>query len=94
MFMAEPSLRTPRKRPRYLGLASLRPPEHSQEKGFRTPSTAIATAACERNDQHWTVEQTLAGRQEPTQVGRVLANLAIEMRYALSPRAKGGAERL
>jgi hypothetical protein len=36
----------------------------------------------------------LAGRQEPTQVGRALANLGVETRYALSAQAKGRVERL
>jgi transposase len=47
-----------------------------------------------RNDKHWTLEEELAGRQEPTQVGRALANLGVETRYALSAQAKGRVERL
>lgn len=47
-----------------------------------------------RNDKHWTLEEELAGRQKPTQVGRALANLGIETRYALSAQAKGRVERL
>ena len=47
-----------------------------------------------RNDKHWTLAEELAGRQEPTQVGRVLANLGVGMLYALSAPAKGRVERL
>jgi hypothetical protein len=47
-----------------------------------------------RNDAHWTVAEQLAGRQEPTQVGRALEALGIEPIYALSPQAKGRIERL
>jgi hypothetical protein len=39
-------------------------------------------------------DKELAGKQEPTQLGRVLANLGVEMRYALSAPAKGRVERL
>ena len=51
-------------------------------------------SALRRNDDHWTHEEELRGRQEPTQVGRALATLGIEVIYALSPQAKGRAERL
>jgi transposase len=47
-----------------------------------------------RNDEHWTLEEELRGEQEPTQVGRALKSLAIEVIYALSPQAKGRVERL
>jgi len=47
-----------------------------------------------RNDKHWTLEEELAGKQEPTQVGRLLANLGVEKRYALSAPAKGSVDRL
>lgn len=47
-----------------------------------------------RNDPHWTLEEQLRGRQDPTQVGRALEALAIEPIYALSPQAKGRIERL
>lgn len=48
----------------------------------------------QRNDQHWTLEEELAGRQGPTQLGRVLEELGIEQIAALSPQAKGRIERL
>lgn len=47
-----------------------------------------------RNDDHWTLEEELAGRQEPTQVGQALRALAIQPIFALSPQAKGRIERL
>lgn len=48
----------------------------------------------QRNDQYWSVEEELAGRQTPTQLGRVLEELGIEQIAALSPQAKGRIERL
>jgi len=47
-----------------------------------------------RNDDHWSLEEQLAGRQEPTQVGLALEALGIRPIYALSPQAKGRMERL
>ncbi len=47
-----------------------------------------------RNDDHWTLEEELAGRQEPTQVGQALRVLGIQPIFALSPQAKGRIERL
>jgi len=40
------------------------------------------------------VDEQLAGQREPTQVGRILKDLEIEMITALSPQAKGRIERL
>jgi transposase len=48
----------------------------------------------QRNDQHWSLEEQLAGRQLPTQVGRALEELGIEVIVARSPQAKGRIERL
>ncbi len=48
----------------------------------------------QRNDKNWTLEEKLAGRQGPTQLGRVLEELGIEQIAALSPQAKGRIERL
>lgn len=48
----------------------------------------------QRNDKHWTLEEELAGRQTPTQLGRVLEELGIESIRALSPQAKGRIERM
>jgi transposase len=47
-----------------------------------------------RNDDHWTVEEELAGEQIPTQVGQALRALGIQPIFALSPQAKGRVERL
>jgi transposase len=47
-----------------------------------------------RNDDHWTLEEERRGTQHPTQVGRALSELEIEVIYALSPQAKGRVERL
>jgi DNA-binding transcriptional ArsR family regulator len=47
-----------------------------------------------RNDEHWTLEEQLAGEQTPTQVGQALRVLGIEPIFALSPQAKGRVERL
>jgi len=50
--------------------------------------------ALHRNDSHWTLEEQLAGRQEPTQVGLALEALGIGSIAALSAQAKGRIERL
>jgi len=50
--------------------------------------------ALHRNDSHWNLEEQLAGRQEPTQVGWALEALAIRSIAALSPQAKGRIEKL
>ena len=47
-----------------------------------------------RNDDHWSVEEQLAGRREPTQFGRALDQLGITYIAANSPQAKGRIERL
>ena len=51
-------------------------------------------SALKRNDPHWSLEEQLRGRQDPTQVGWALEELGIEPIYALSPQAKGRIERL
>jgi hypothetical protein len=48
----------------------------------------------QRNDAHWSLEEQLAGRQFPTQVGRALEQIGIETIVARSPQAKGRIERL
>ncbi len=50
--------------------------------------------ALHRNDLHWSLEEQLAGRQEPTQVGWALETLGIHPISALSPQAKGRIEKL
>jgi hypothetical protein len=47
-----------------------------------------------RNDDHWSAGELQRGRQNPTQVGRVLEELNIEVIAALTPQAKGRVERL
>lgn len=51
-------------------------------------------SALSRNDEHWSLEEQLAGEQEPTQVGWALKALGIEPIFALTPQAKGRVERL
>jgi transposase InsO family protein len=47
-----------------------------------------------RNDDHWSLQEQLAGEQTPTQVGQALQELGIKAIFALSPQAKGRVERL
>jgi hypothetical protein len=47
-----------------------------------------------RNDEHWTLDEQLAGQQTPTQVTQALLAFGIEPIFALSPQAKGRVERL
>jgi hypothetical protein len=47
-----------------------------------------------RNDDHWSLQEQLAGEQTHTQVGQALRELGIEAIFALSPQAKGRVERL
>lgn len=47
-----------------------------------------------RNDDFWTLEEELAGKRQPTQFGRALADLGITFIAAQSPQAKGRVERL
>ena len=47
----------------------------------------------QRNDAHWTLAEQLAGKQTPTQLGRVLEELGIQQIPAYSPQAKGRIER-
>ena len=51
-------------------------------------------SALHRNDDNWTIEEQLAGEQEPTQVGGALKSLGITPIFALTPQAKGRVERL
>jgi len=48
----------------------------------------------QRADDFWSLEEELAGRQDPTQVGAALEALAITPICANSPQAKGRVERL
>ena len=42
-----------------------------------------------RNDDNWTLQEQLAGEQDPTQVGGCLKALGITPIFALTPQAKG-----
>lgn len=46
-----------------------------------------------RHDDHWTLEEQLAGCRQPTQFGRALEQLAVTFIPAHSPQAKGRIER-
>ena len=52
------------------------------------------TSVFERNDPHWTTEEQLQGRQDPTPLRQALEELDITYIAALSPQAKGRIERL
>ena len=47
-----------------------------------------------RNDDFWSHDEALAGKQHPTQVGAALEALGIQPIFAQSPQAKGRIERL
>src|SRR5271156_602226 len=47
-----------------------------------------------RNDDHWTLEEQLAGKRQPTQFGRALQQLGVTFIAAQSAQAKGRVERL
>jgi hypothetical protein len=47
-----------------------------------------------RSDDHWTLEEQLAGHQRPTQFGLLLEQLGITFIPAQSPQAKGRIERM
>jgi DNA-binding Lrp family transcriptional regulator len=64
-----------------------------REKGIPHTAYGDRHGSLSRNDKHWSVEEELAGRREPTQVRRALDDLGIEVIYALSPQAKGRIER-
>jgi len=51
-------------------------------------------SALRRNDDNWSLQEQLAGKQDPTQVGLALASLGIRAIFALSPQGKGRVERL
>ena len=47
-----------------------------------------------RNDDHWSVDEQLAGLRQPTQFGRALTQLGVTFIAAQTPQAKGRIERL
>ena len=66
----------------------------AREKGLPWSAYMDRHGSLKRNDNFWTLEEELRGRQDPTQVLRALEHLDIEAIYALSPQAKGRVERL
>jgi transposase len=66
----------------------------AEEKGLPLSAYMDQHGSLKRNDDFWTLEEELRGEQDPTQVGRALRALGIEVIYALSPQAKGRVERL
>ena len=66
----------------------------AEEKGLPWSAYMDRHGSLKRNDEHWTLEEELRGVQDPTQVGRALQALEIEVIFALSPQAKGRVERL
>jgi len=64
------------------------------DKGLPFSAYMDRHGSLKRNDAHWTLEEELRGTQDPTQVGRALQALEIEVIYALSPQAKGRVERM
>lgn len=65
----------------------------ANEKGLPWSAYMDQHGSLRRNDDQWTLEEELRGRQDPTQVGTALEALGIEAIYALSPQAKGRVER-
>ena len=65
-------------------------------KGYGIPVSIYQDrhSSLKRNDDHWSIDEQLAGRQSPTQVGAALEALGIEPIFARSPEAKGRVERL
>jgi transposase len=51
-------------------------------------------SALHRNDNFWTIEEQINGRQDPTQIGSICEELGIKAIPAYSPQAKGRVERL
>ena len=66
----------------------------AEQKGLAWSAYMDRHGSLKRNDDYWTLEEELRGEQDPTQVGRALKALEIEVIYALSPQAKGRVERL
>lgn len=64
------------------------------EKGIPRKLYMDRHGSLKRNDDYWTLEEELDGKQQPTQVGLALEALDIEPIFALSPQAKGRVERL
>lgn len=66
----------------------------TQTKGVPWSMYMDRHGSLSRNDDHWSVEEERRGKRDPTQVGRALQSLEINVIFALSPQAKGRVERL
>lgn len=64
------------------------------DHGLPTTLYGDRLAVFVRNDDHWSLEEELAGAQSPTQFGHMLIELAVGYLAATSPQAKGRIERL
>lgn len=65
-----------------------------EEKGIPQKIYMDMHGSLKRNDEYWSMEEELDGKQRPTQVGMALETLGIGTIFALSPQAKGRVERL
>jgi transposase len=63
-------------------------------RGLPVACYGDGTTILVRSDSHWSLEEELRGAQDPTHLGRVLADLGIGYIRARSPQAKGRIERL
>jgi transposase len=63
-------------------------------RGLPVACYGDGTTILVRSDRHWSLDEELRGAQDPTHLGRVLAELGIGYIRARSPQAKGRIERL
>jgi transposase len=63
-------------------------------RGLPVACYGDGTSILVRTDDHWALDEQLRGAQDPTHLGRVLAELGIGYIRARSPQAKGRIERL
>jgi hypothetical protein len=63
-----------------------------QHHGLPLAFYGDGTSILVRNDDHWTLQEELAGRQNPTHLGQALLDLGIAYLHAKSPQAKGRVE--
>jgi transposase len=63
-------------------------------RGLPVACYGDGTTILVRSDSHWSLDEELRGAQDPTHLGRVLAELGIGYIRARSPQAKGRIERL
>ena len=64
--------------------------------GYGIPASVYQDrhSSLKRNDNFWSIEEELAGHQDPTQVGAALEDLGIKPIFAMTAQAKGRVERL